>query len=168
MLPCCGVVAAPAIVLVSKVCGLYERDELVLKKTTLDEAPRLLQMAALYTLLLWLVHDGFTAVELDASDVLIVWGATFALLVGLRGFSRWAVRSSVPPERCLVVGPANSIAVVRQKLRESRVNAEVVAAVPVDLHSVRRAAVRGARRTPRRAPRHHRPGLRPGRRRRST
>ena len=130
-----GVVAAPAIILISKICGLYERDELVLNKTTLDEAPRLLQMAAIYTLLLWLVHDGFTAVELDASDVLIVWGATFALLVGLRGFSRWAVRSSVPPERCLVAGPANSIAVVRQKLRESRVNAEVVAAVPVDLHS---------------------------------
>ena len=31
--------AMPVVVLVSKIGGLYERDELVLKKTTLDEAP---------------------------------------------------------------------------------------------------------------------------------
>ncbi len=31
----------PVVVLVAKICGLYERDELVLKKTTLDEAPAL-------------------------------------------------------------------------------------------------------------------------------
>jgi len=127
--------AVPAIVLISKICGLYERDELVLNKTTLDEAPKLLQMGAIFTLLLWLVSDGLTAVELDASDTMVIWGATFSLVVALRAFSRWAVRCSVPPERCLVVGPAKSIALVRGKLLEATVKAEIVATVPVELHA---------------------------------
>ena len=127
--------AIPAIILISKICGLYERDELVLNKTTLDEAPRLLQMAAIFTLLLWLVSDGLTAVELDASDTMVIWGTTFALLIALRAFSRWAVRCSVPPERCLVVGPAKSIGLVRGKLLEGSVKAEIVATVPVERHA---------------------------------
>jgi exopolysaccharide biosynthesis polyprenyl glycosylphosphotransferase len=126
------VLALPAIVLVSKVCGLYERDDLVLKKTTLDEAPRLLQMSAVFTLLLWLFHDGFTAVVLGASDVMVVWGGSFLLLLGLRGLARWIVRRVAAPERCLVVGPAESIALVRHKLQVGRVNAAVVASVPVE------------------------------------
>jgi exopolysaccharide biosynthesis polyprenyl glycosylphosphotransferase len=124
--------AIPAIVLVNKLCGLYERDELVLKKTTLDEAPRLLQMAAVFTLLLWLFHDGLTAVVLSAGDVIVIWGATFILLVGLRGLARWVVRRVAPPERCLVVGPAESIALIRHKLQAGRINAGVVASVAVD------------------------------------
>jgi exopolysaccharide biosynthesis polyprenyl glycosylphosphotransferase len=126
------VLAIPAIVLVSKVCGLYERDDLVLKKTTLDEAPRLLQMSAVFTLLLWLFHDGFTSVVLGASDVMVVWGGTFLLLLGLRGVARWVVRRVAAPERCLVVGPAESIALVRHKLQAGRVNAAVVASVAME------------------------------------
>src|SRR4051812_11392160 len=41
----------PLVVLVHKAVGLYERDELVLKKTTLDEAPALLRIGAMHTLL---------------------------------------------------------------------------------------------------------------------
>ena len=46
---------APLIVLVNKIGGLYDRDELVMNKTTLDEAPALLQISGLFTLL---VVDG--------------------------------------------------------------------------------------------------------------
>jgi exopolysaccharide biosynthesis polyprenyl glycosylphosphotransferase len=126
------VLASTAIVLISKVCGLYERDDLVLKKTTLDEAPRLLQMAAVFTLVLWLFHDGFTSVVLGAGDVMVIWGGTFVMLLGGRGLARWVVRRVAAPERCLVVGPAESIAVIHHKLRAGRVNAGVVASVAVD------------------------------------
>ena len=62
--------------------------------------------ARMFTLLLWLFLDGATAVELDASDVMIVWGATFALL--RRAARRPALaRRSRAAERCLVVGPAS-------------------------------------------------------------
>jgi hypothetical protein len=70
--PLSALLLAPAIVLLAKLTGLYERDEVVLKKSTLDEAPRLVQAAALFTLVLWLFHDGTTAVELDASDVMVI------------------------------------------------------------------------------------------------
>ena len=47
----------PLAVVVSKVLGLYDRDELLIRKTTLDESPALFQLAAVYTLL-DLAHRG--------------------------------------------------------------------------------------------------------------
>ena len=44
------------ILVLSKVLNLYDRDELLLRKTTLDEAPKLFQVATLMALLLWLGH----------------------------------------------------------------------------------------------------------------
>ena len=46
------VAGAPLIVLIGKVVGLYDRDELLLRKNTLDEAPKLFQVATLMALLL--------------------------------------------------------------------------------------------------------------------
>jgi exopolysaccharide biosynthesis polyprenyl glycosylphosphotransferase len=126
------VLAIPTIVIVSKICGLYDRDDLVLKKTTLDEAPRLLELSAVFTLLAWLFHDGLTSVVLGAGDIMLIWGGTFVMLLGLRGLARWVVRRVTAPERCLVVGPAESIALIRDKLQAGRVNAVAVASVAVD------------------------------------
>ena len=53
------VVALPAVLLVSKTLGLYDRDEHVLKKTTLDEAPALFQVATLYAFVIWLCESWF-------------------------------------------------------------------------------------------------------------
>src|SRR3954463_6615334 len=47
--------ALPLAVLLGKLLGLYDRDELVFHKSTLDEAPHLFQLAGLYTLLAWLL-----------------------------------------------------------------------------------------------------------------
>jgi hypothetical protein len=82
--------AIPTMVLVSKLGGLNQRDELVLNKSTLDEAPRLLQLGALFSLLLWLFHDGFTSVVLSSGDVMVIWAASFILLLALRGLARWS------------------------------------------------------------------------------
>src|SRR5215208_3359918 len=50
-------VSLPFVVVVSKLFGLYDRDELVLNKSTLDEAPTLLQVSGLFALVVWLLHD---------------------------------------------------------------------------------------------------------------
>src|SRR5580692_12927314 len=42
-----GVVAVPVLVVCAKLTGLYDRDEALLRKTTLDEAPKLFQLATL-------------------------------------------------------------------------------------------------------------------------
>src|SRR4051812_42428809 len=64
---------APVIVLVNKIAGLYDRDELVLNKTTLDEAPALLQITGLFTLLVWMGHDALVRWGIEPSSVLILW-----------------------------------------------------------------------------------------------
>ena len=130
--PAMAVLALPAMVLLSKVMGLYERDELVLKKTTLDEVPALLQVAGLLSLLVWLALDGLTGVELDASEVVVMWATSFVLLVSGRGVARWIARCAAATERCLVVGEAASITAVRDKLAAGRIKAEVVASLGLD------------------------------------
>src|SRR5690349_18636197 len=53
-----GVVAAvPLFILTAKALGLYDRDEHLLHKTTLDEVPTLFGLATMTTLTLWLA-DG--------------------------------------------------------------------------------------------------------------
>ena len=49
----------PIVPFVSKAVGLYDRDENLLRKTTLDEVPALFQVATLYALLLWLAEGAF-------------------------------------------------------------------------------------------------------------
>src|SRR4051795_8990556 len=73
------VALAPAIVLVNKIGGLYDRDELVLNKTTLDEAPMVLQISGLFTLLVWMGHDALVRWGLDPSSVMILWVGLLAL-----------------------------------------------------------------------------------------
>ena len=117
----------PLLVLVDKVVGLYDRDELVMSKSTLDEAPVLVQIAGLFSLLLWLVLDAWSAIELDASDVVALWTAMSALLLLARACAREAARALAGTERVLVVGEPASIAGVREKLAGARIDAAVVA-----------------------------------------
>ena len=50
-----GLLAAlPLVLIISKILGLYDRDELVLRKSTLEEAPKLFELATLFSLLLWI------------------------------------------------------------------------------------------------------------------
>src|SRR5436853_6873893 len=47
------VAALPLVILLGKLLGLYDRDEHVFHKSTLDEAPKHFQLAMTYTLLAW-------------------------------------------------------------------------------------------------------------------
>jgi uncharacterized membrane protein len=67
--------ALPMVVLVSKVAGLYVRDEPLVQKTTLDEVPRLFEVTTLYTLLLWLLGDTFArSPRTDTGEALFGFG----------------------------------------------------------------------------------------------
>jgi exopolysaccharide biosynthesis polyprenyl glycosylphosphotransferase len=115
------VALAPAIVLVNKIAGLYDRDELVLNKTTLDEAPGLLQISGLFTLLVWMSHAAVSAAGLDPTGVLMLWAGLLGLTLVGRTAARRAARAWSGPERCLVIGSADAL---EQKLRSA--HAEVV------------------------------------------
>jgi exopolysaccharide biosynthesis polyprenyl glycosylphosphotransferase len=122
----------PLIVVVNKVCGLYERDELVLKKSTLDEAPMLLQIAGLFSLIVWLIHDGLGDSSLQARHVVLIWTSTFLALIVARTAARGIAARASATERCLVVGDEGVIETVARKLSGSRVKAEVIAGLPLD------------------------------------
>src|SRR4051794_8479557 len=125
-------VAMPVGILVSKVCGLYERDELVLKKTTLDEAPSLLQIAGLFALIAFIGQNEFLDVALTPSLVGELWLAAFMTLFLGRVAARGAAARIATVERCLVVGDPDAIDTVRSKLDGANVKAKVVAGVRID------------------------------------
>jgi exopolysaccharide biosynthesis polyprenyl glycosylphosphotransferase len=127
-----ALLALPVVVITSKVIGLYDRDELVLQKTTLDEAPKLFQLATLYALLMWLLEHTLITGELGRTQVLALWGGLFVLLLAGRTTARRLATRIAPAERCLVVGDPAGCEQVRGKLRENaRIKAHVVAWVPL-------------------------------------
>lgn len=122
----CGLLA---LLVVAKIFGLYDRDEALLHKTTLDETPKLFHVATLGALLAWLagglVVEGAT---LNRHEALLLWLVLLLLLVVMRSATRTLVLRAVPAERCLFIGDQASAGTIRSKLSgHSGVKAEMVA-----------------------------------------
>src|SRR4051812_47782139 len=66
-------VALPIVVLLGKLLGLYDRDELVFHKSTLDEAPKHFKLAGLYTLLTWLLAPALIDGAFTRAAGLALW-----------------------------------------------------------------------------------------------
>jgi exopolysaccharide biosynthesis polyprenyl glycosylphosphotransferase len=124
----------PLAVLVSKVLGLYDRDELLIRKTTLDESPALFQLAAMYTLLIWLLENAVVDGALGHSQALGLWLCLFAFALGGRTFARGMARRLATEERCLVLGDREGTGTIERKIAAGRgMKARVVAHLPADL-----------------------------------
>src|SRR4051812_40373678 len=75
----------PLVVVLAKLHGLYDRDELLIRKTTVDEAPRIFQLATLFTLLFWLAHGTIVDGTVSPAQALALWLVAFvAILLGRR------------------------------------------------------------------------------------
>jgi exopolysaccharide biosynthesis polyprenyl glycosylphosphotransferase len=120
----------PLLLLGAKVTGLYDRDEALLRKTTLDEAPRLFQLATLAALTAWLGAGGVIGGALGRASALLLWFALAALLIVARASARMVALRLAPPERCLFIGDERSAGRIRAKLAGGGgVKAELVAAI---------------------------------------
>ena len=103
-----SLLAVPLIVVLAKLAGRYDHDQVVLRKSTLDEVPNLLVLAAAFTLGWSAVAFPFgVRMELGGSGVVALWAATAALLILMRGSARALAQVAAPPERALIVGPAH-------------------------------------------------------------
>lgn len=123
----------PILVVCAKLTGLYDRDETLLRKTTLDEAPKLFQLATLCALVAWLTGGLVTHRPLDRHEALFLWLALAAGLLLARAVSRALALSLAPAERCLFIGDAVSAETIRSKLTgHGGVKAEVVAHLDLD------------------------------------
>jgi exopolysaccharide biosynthesis polyprenyl glycosylphosphotransferase len=127
------VVAALICVALAKALGLYERDELTLKPSTLDEAPRLFQLATLWGLVVWVVGEPVLGWFLGRDQMLAVWAGQTVALVAARMAAREIARRITPVDRCLLVGERGACARAERKIRESHgAHAQVVAAITSD------------------------------------
>jgi exopolysaccharide biosynthesis polyprenyl glycosylphosphotransferase len=127
---------APLIVVLSKVLNVYDRDELLLAKTTLDETPKLFQVATLMALLLWLGHSFLIDGALGRKQVLGFWILLAALLPLLRAAARVLARRLAPIENCLLIGQPAACDRAVAKISESpAVHARVVAQLDLETDS---------------------------------
>lgn len=110
----------PLTAVAGKVAGLYDRDELVIRKTSLDELPRLLQLSALYTLVVWLADGTNEAGWSTALEVAVLWGTLAAAAFGGRLVARRVAARITVQERCLFVGDAATYARFARKVSRER------------------------------------------------
>src|SRR3954469_23303255 len=110
----------PLAVVVSKAIGLYDRDELLLRKTTLDEVPALVQVTTAYTLLAWVCAPLLLAGSLSRTQALGLWGLLLIASLCGRTAARALARATAPAERCLVVGDAASERRLARQVAASR------------------------------------------------
>jgi exopolysaccharide biosynthesis polyprenyl glycosylphosphotransferase len=117
----------PVYALLAKMAGLYDRDQFVLHKTTLDETPALVAVSAIFALFV----EGVQAIQYTGgSHPLPLWAIMSVGLVLMRGLVRFITVRVMAPERVLVVGDAATTAVIRRKLaQDPSLNATVVGRV---------------------------------------
>jgi exopolysaccharide biosynthesis polyprenyl glycosylphosphotransferase len=121
---------APFVVLASKIIGLYDRDQDVLRKTTIEEVPSILNLAVLYALAVWLLEMFLFRGFLARPQVFALAVATFVLVTVGRAVARTIALAVTPAERCLIIGNAKDATRIANKLTAARsVNAEVVGRV---------------------------------------
>jgi exopolysaccharide biosynthesis polyprenyl glycosylphosphotransferase len=116
----------PLVILASKLGGLYDRDELLVRKTTIEEAPAMLELATLYTMAVWMLDDVVINGPLGKDQALVLWIALFGLGLGLRRVARAIVSRRVACERLLLVGDAATYARLQHKLEAGQVHAKLV------------------------------------------
>jgi exopolysaccharide biosynthesis polyprenyl glycosylphosphotransferase len=128
-----SLIGVPLLLLCAKLMGLYDRDETLLRKTTLDEAPRLLQLATLTTLVAWLGGKLVVAGSLDRKEALFLWISLAGLLLLARASARAVALRIAPTERCLFIGDERSAEMIHAKLStHAGINARVVAHLDLD------------------------------------
>jgi exopolysaccharide biosynthesis polyprenyl glycosylphosphotransferase len=125
-----SVAAVPILLAGAKICGLYDRDDSLLRKTTLDEVPRLFHVATLSALVAWLAGGLLVGGVLDRHEAVFLWLALALLLALARTVARAVALRLAPVERCLFVGDAATAEAIGSKLADgSGVNAQIVAHV---------------------------------------
>src|ERR1700683_3123885 len=110
------VASIPILIVGAKLTGLYDRDETLLRKTTLDEAPKLFQLATLCALVAWLTGGLFTHRVVDRHEAFVLWLALAGGLLLARAVSRALALRLAPAERCLFIGDELSAETIRSKL----------------------------------------------------
>src|SRR4051812_11407111 len=116
-----------ALIFLMKTAGLYDRDDLLLHKTTLNEVPALFQVATLSSMLLWLGGGLLVDGAFGQRQIFGMWVLLFVLLIVGRSLARLIAAGVTPPERCLLIGDAFAADVFETHVRMAPgVHAELI------------------------------------------
>jgi exopolysaccharide biosynthesis polyprenyl glycosylphosphotransferase len=125
--------ALPLAVVLGKVVGLYDRDEHLLRKTTLEEVPTIFAVGTLLTFLIWLSDGASLDGVLTRGEAVTLWLLVFTFMVTGRAAARGIARRLVSVERCLVLGDDQSARAMSRKFQVSfSLKARVVGRVPLE------------------------------------
>ncbi len=138
-----SLLALPLIVVVSKLKGLYDRDELLIRKTTVDEVPQLFQLTTLYTLIFWILDGALIDGALGKAQVLVLWMTLFVSAVLARRSARALAGRLAPPERLLFVGDVEAFSRLESKLGHDGIRAQLVARMSLERVGGKRTASQG-------------------------
>jgi exopolysaccharide biosynthesis polyprenyl glycosylphosphotransferase len=111
-----ALLAAPAIVVLAKLLGLYDREELVMRKSTLEEGGSLLKLASVFVLAAWFGQEALSREPLARGHGAVMWLVLLALLLSGRSLARALARVAAPSERLLLVGDRDARRRLEQKL----------------------------------------------------
>jgi exopolysaccharide biosynthesis polyprenyl glycosylphosphotransferase len=136
-----SLLTAVLVVVAAKVSRLYDRDEVRLRKSTLEEVPSLFQLSGLSAFLLFL-GDGRLSGDMGRLEIIALWGVLFLLLCVGRSVGRRVAIGLIPPERCLVVGDLRKAEDLIEKVAGR--GAEIVGTLPLVERRRPRAGLRGA------------------------
>ena len=126
------VLLVPFVIFAAKAIGLYDRDQHVVRKTTLDEVPSLIYLSVLYALTVWLGEDVLFHGWLTRPQVFTLALMTFVLTTVGRATVRTIVTRTTAAERCLIVGaPADTARIVDKLETSPGVSAIVVGRAPL-------------------------------------
>jgi exopolysaccharide biosynthesis polyprenyl glycosylphosphotransferase len=117
--------------LLFKVSGLYDRDDLRIVHSTLDEVPLLAQLSGVFALGVSILQTVGPASPPSAKQIVVLWIASFGAIVVSRSLARGVAGRTAQLERCLVVGDVDHVHRIRQKLAASRARALVIASLPL-------------------------------------
>jgi exopolysaccharide biosynthesis polyprenyl glycosylphosphotransferase len=128
-----ALVAVPLIVVMSKVVGIYDRQDILVRKSTLDEAPVLFELATMYALIVWLLNGFIITQSSNRRELLVDWAVLLCLLLIFHVAARCISRRLTRPERCLVIGDREMCDRIRLKLASRpSLHAVVVAYIPIE------------------------------------
>ena len=128
-----GLVLLPLMVTINAASGLYKRDELLLRKTTLDEGPALFQAATVTTVVAFLLESAVLNTPIGARPFALTWLGLSVIVISCRVIARAVARGVTAPERCLVVGDAEVADRLESKIASmATVKAMFVGRIPLD------------------------------------
>jgi exopolysaccharide biosynthesis polyprenyl glycosylphosphotransferase len=131
-----GIAGTPLVLALFKLGGLYDRDELRLAPSTLNEVPRLLELTGLLILAFVILQPALLPSGISGAEIATLWLTAFLGVTTGRTLVRWLTRRTHAAERCLVLGDLEQARRIRERLAESRARAQVITCVPLSSDDV--------------------------------